>query len=132
MSRGEAFSTDEDINRVKDILEQNPDRTFWIPTRAWHDPHLKKRIETEVETYPNVRVRYSTDPSDFETGEYEKTKGHSTMFFGDDTLAETGDPMGREFTKCPKTHEHEKGVCAECEIGCFNEDEEVHVHLKEH
>jgi len=132
MSRGEAFSDDKDVERVKDILEHNPKRTFWIPTRAWHDPHLKQRIEQEVESYPNVRVLYSTDPSDFETGEYEKTKGHNTMFFGDDDIVEKGDSMGRKFVKCEKTYEHKKDVCPTCEEGCFKKDEEVHIHLKEH
>jgi hypothetical protein len=129
MSRGEAFSTEADIYRVIDILKNNPNSLLWIPTRGWHDPKIKLLIETKVERYNNARIMYSTDPSDILTKEYAKTLGHSTMFYGDDSLKL--DPLGRKFFKCPKTWEGRKGYCAICKNGCFSH-REVHVHMKQH
>jgi hypothetical protein len=129
MARGEAFSNAQDVERVKQILKHNPQTMFWIPTRAWHDATLKAKIEREVERFPNVRILWSTDPSDFETGEYKKTRGHSTMFYGDDSL--NVDPLGRRFFKCPKSWQKLKGYCAVCKDGCFS-NREVHVHMKQH
>jgi hypothetical protein len=128
MSRGEAFSTEADIDRVTSILKANPKSIFWVPTRAWHDATLKRLIESKVERFPNVRVMYSTDPSDI-PDEYKKTINHSTMFYGDDTL--DYDPLGRKFFKCPKTWQNKKGYCAVCKHGCFS-TKEVHVHMKQH
>jgi hypothetical protein len=151
MTRGEAFSSlrSGDLERVIDIPDSNPDRVFWIPTRAWRRPMLRRAIEALREICPNVRILASTDP---ETTKEEQAQldadGWSTMFFGDDSEAAkretlTGNPrylcpktwgMGRSGTK--EDRKTGKGACGDssrCNVGgCFDSSQPVHIHLKTH
>lgn len=119
MTRGEAFSTVSDIVRVARILDANPGTVFWIPTRAWTDASMRRRIEEYIMTRRNVRVLASIDPT-----MPEPPEGWSTMFFGDDD-----DTDGRH--KCPKTHGHKVGACATCRSGCFAK-KRADIHLCKH
>ena len=131
MQRGEAFKDETDITRVKDILKENPDTVFWIPTRAWTKPHLRELIEKEIMPYENVRVNASLDYSNVDKPELlEGIRGKwSTMYFGIDEVNKN--PLGETMVKCPKTFDHKLGHCATCEVGCFNKGV-TNVHLKAH
>jgi hypothetical protein len=124
-TRGEAFSTDSDIDKIKSILEFCPDILFWIPTRAWRNKGLRARIESELFILPNARINASIDPT---TSEKEfkglRASGWSTMFFGNDE-------QRPDSYKCPKTWKHKKGHCAICRNGCFS-TKRVDIHLKAH
>ena len=125
MTRGEAFSTVEDIDRVRDIITHNPTILFWIPTRAWRNTTLCDRIESEILTLPNARVQASLDPSNSrEETQNIIGRGWSTMFYGDDSATN-----GRYL--CQKTHKHKVGACKTCRSGCFSK-KQTHVHLKQH
>ena len=120
MSRGEAFSTYEDIDRVENILEENPDTIFWIPTRAWRDKSLLiYSVLSRLDRFDNVRILASFDPSNtMDEWAYVKDKlGMSTMFFGNNEWKKTlnGDTM----FKCPKTWKKMTGHCDTCKAGCF-------------
>lgn len=125
MSRGEAFKTEDDVNKVVDFAEKNPDTVFWIPTRAWRSARLRSLIEDGLMGRENVRILASTDPTTSEEEqEMLERRGWSTMFFGDNSATE-----GR--VKCPKTWEGKKGYCIGCEKGCFSKGR-VDVHMKQH
>ena len=130
MSRGESFSGLEDVSRVENILQQNPDTVFWTPTRAWHDPVLWANVRDMCARHKNVRLLASTDvyTTDSDWAKL-KRQGVSTMFFGDDDMRET--PNGDRMFICPKTHRKMHGHCAICKAGCFN-DKRTDVHLKSH
>ena len=132
MTRGEAFRDRTDIIRVRDLLTANPDRLFWIPTRAWRNRHLRPLIVAIMREFPNARIQASTDVTT--TREEQASldaEGWSTMFFGDDEAFET--LTGEKRHLCAKTWEHDKGACAKrCgKGGCFDK-EQTHVHLKQH
>jgi len=132
MERGEAFRDPTDIKRVQNILEEFPKSKVWIPTRAWRDKPLRRRIEDEIMgSYPNQRIAASLDPSNIdEPDKLEGIRGNwRTMYFGSDKVLKN--PLGEDMVKCPKTWEHKYGACQECDTGCFRKDE-VHVHLKAH
>ena len=126
MTRGEAFSDNADIDQVKDLLLKNPDRLFWIPTRAWRSKALKTRIESEIMPFKNARIQASIDPSNtMQEVNQLVFDGWSTMFFGDNNRS----PI--KAIKCQKTWQHKKGACANCKIGCFSKNQN-HVWLKKH
>jgi hypothetical protein len=130
MTRGEAFSTPDDIARVRGIAESNPQRLFWIPTRAWRDPEMEALIRETLFHVPNLRILASTDPSTSPLEDrFLRALGWSTMFYGDDTA--TGTPGGRPMLRCPKTWQHLTAHCAVCKAGCFRRSR-VDVHLKQH
>lgn len=125
MTRGEAFKTAQDVYKVMEICQENPNTIFWIPTRAWRDKGLRSMIETTFALIPNARILASLDPSNTVKEVVGlKARGWSTMYYGDDNATQ-------DRYKCPKTHNHATGHCAKCIKGCFSE-ERVDVHLKQH
>lgn len=138
--RGEIWYNVRDIEKVCSILKTLYDVTFWIPTRAWHDPIMRREIEFEVFGKTNARVLASIDPSD---DEHEvkvlRGMGWSTVFAGDNEdpdqmlLASNGivPKLSADMHRCEKTWHHRTGHCAVCEDGCFA-SHRVDVHLKEH
>lgn len=135
MTRGEAVSDYQDVAKVENIVRDNPDSDWWIPTRAWRNPVLYAMLVSRLDKYSNVKLLCSTDPSNtIEELEHIETMGYSSMFFGDDTFLTM--PSGRKMFKCPKTWQHKKGHCATCVNGCFRDKTSkhgpVHVHLKQH
>ena len=132
MTRGEAFRDPSDIIRVRDLLTANPDRLFWIPTRAWRSRIMRPLIVALWKRCPNLRIQASTDVTT--TREEQASlddEGWSTMFFGDDEAFET--LTGEERHLCAKTWDKDKGACAKrCgKGGCFDKGQ-THVHLKQH
>ena len=136
MTRGESFSTLGDVDKVRNILLQNPDTLFWIPTRAWRSPIIRLAINSKVRSLPNARVMASMDPTNsVEDWEALALDGWSTMAFGENKATVT--PQGKKLFKCPKTFGHIKGACGgadgkpACKNGCFA-DRQVNVLLKQH
>lgn len=132
MTRGEAFRDLLDVARVESIAANNPQRLIWVPTRAWRSPLLNAMVTRLRNTYSNLRILASTDPT---TNDEEwvqlKAQGWSTMFYGDDTTRYT--PNGDKYFLCPKTHGAKvRGACAKCKRGCFRADKRVDVHLAQH
>jgi hypothetical protein len=126
-TRGENFKDNSDIDRIKDIAQANPERTFWLPTRAWRNPELRQRIQSELFGLPNVRIQASLDPSNSRQEVNQLIlDGWSTMFFGNDDRAPIANSV-----KCQKTWDHVKGACRTCETGCFR-NEQTHIWLKQH
>ena len=129
-TRGETFNSLVDVFRIETVLLHNPNTVFWIPTRAWRKPSIKKYIESLIFPYKNARVQASMDPSNtYEEWHMVVNAGWSTIFFGDDSMTET--PLGNRMIKCAKTHKKLKGVCSTCQRGCFSKNQN-HVHLKQH
>lgn len=127
MTRGEALSTRDDIDRVKDICKANPERLVWLPTRAWRSKELRPIIEQELMPIKNLRLQASLDPSNSQQEIDDLVSaGWSTMFFGNDDKAPIEGSV-----KCPKTWEHKKGHCAKCKGGCFSPNQR-HIWLKMH
>lgn len=123
MTRGEAFSDVRDVLQVRRMLQADPGRLYWIPTRAWRVPYLRRIVQALVMSLPNARVMASIDPSNTSSDvEAITAAGWSTMFFGDDNAT-----VGRFL--CPKTHA--EGRCIDCQGGCF-EAGQVHIHLLQH
>ena len=130
MSRGEAFADLNDIDRVENILKDNPDSIFWIPTRSWRNSILWSQVD-RLRDYDNVRILASMDPSNTaEDWQQISDLKLSTMFYGDDNLKTT--PIGEKFFKCPKTWKHLTGHCGICKAGCFKSNKPVNVYLKQH
>ena len=134
MSRGEAFKDLTDVYAVREMLLADPDRLYWIPTRAWHSATLRAAIEGEIMPLKNAALNASLDPSDTDSDwESLEESGWIVMFFGDDSRTET--PSGKRMFQCPKTHKKLKGHCAICKAGCFSVsqiDSQVSVHLSQH
>ena len=129
MARGEAFSTVEDIMKVKSLMKSVPEYLFWIPTRAWRCSNMRLIIEKEILPLPNSRVMASLDPTNMPK-EIQSLKDNnwSTMFFGDNNATE-----GREI--CPKTwtgrgKKRTHRQCRTCKL-CFS-SERIDIHLKKH
>ena len=124
MTRGEAFSTMADIDKVADLLRKSPNTLFWIPTRAWRNAEMRQAIDS-IREMPNSRILASIDPSNSPNEINEiVAAGWSTMFFGNNNECPTN------AIKCPKTWE--KIVhCMTCSTGCFKASQ-VHVWLKSH
>jgi hypothetical protein len=128
MSRGEAFSTLADIDRVLDFARTMPDRIFWIPTRAWRNPIMRAAIEGQIMPLSNVALNASLDPTHTQD-EYRDlvSAGWSTMYFGDGSGWEG--PAETSRFDCPKTthtEKHPKGIkgfCSRCRGGCFSQVE---------
>jgi hypothetical protein len=144
MTRGEAFATVADVERVRDIVTANPGSVWWIPTRAWREPALRSLIEARVATLPNVVVMASLDPSNTDT-EWRRLRsaGWSTIYFGNgESWLRSGraawhGPTGDTTVRCPKTWRGIKGenACARCKAGCFapvTRGRRVDVLLQEH
>jgi len=124
-TRGEPFSTEQDVLKVLEILRANRRVLLWIPTRAWRNKALRNMIEQHVLPEKNARVLASIDPSNTQQEiEGLRASGWSTMFFGDNT-ERTGS------YRCPKTWQGRKGACSTCQAGCFSASR-VDVHLKTH
>lgn len=128
-TRGEAFASLADVDRVADVLAKNPEVLFWIPTRAWRNSEYREAIELKVLPLANARVLASLDPSNDnqEVADIVES-GWSTMFYGDDEATQ-------DRILCDKTHAHVKGACATCSNGCFEAAfgfKQVHVHLNQH
>jgi len=124
-SRGEPFMNIIDVYRIRDILIENQNILFWIPTRAWRDENLRRLLIDRIQPLENHRMMMSIDPSNSKE-EIEKLKedGFSTMYFGDNSDIE-------DRILCQKTWNKEDGYCQICNEGCFSE-ERVDVHLKRH
>ncbi|KGM36189.1 hypothetical protein P409_00650 [Inquilinus limosus MP06] len=140
MTRGENFSSHEDVWRWSDILKENPDTLFWLPTRAWWDPEKQRlnlwqilEIEAAVMSLPNARVQASVDPSNIAGWAAIEARGWGVMFYGDDN-PNLRSPSGLKAFHCPKTFRHLKGHCGICRAGCFDKDlaSKRFVHLKQH
>ena len=128
MSRGEAFASVDDIDRVLALAAANPHRIFWIPTRAWRNDTLRKLIEARVMVVPNIVLLASLDPTNTER-EYRLLRNHGwpTMFFGIPEPHQWAGPSS--VFRCPKTHRPKRskrnphglpaGHCAVCKAGCF-------------
>lgn len=138
-TRGENLSSLEDIWKWFDICTKNPDTQFWLPTRAWYDPHKKAlnlwmilEIEASLMILPNAHVMASVDPDNEHLWGEIETRRWPVMFFGDDGRTVT--PDGSRLFLCPKTHKHLKGHCDTCKAGCFAKQigRQARVHLLEH
>lgn len=116
MSRGEAISELEDIDRIIDICKASPQRLFWLPTRAWRNAKLAWEVKQRLFNVKNLRLLASIDPSNTE---YElnwlQAEGWSTMFFGNDETAPIANAK-----KCPKTWQHKSGHCLKCKGDAFH------------
>ena len=131
MSRGEAFSCEADIQRVKDLALANPDITIKIPTRAWREKWMRKLIIHELDGIKNLRIFASIDPSNTEEELITALAFcDGTLFFGDDNFHPYGEGVS---VKCPKLELKLKAHCKVCDIGCYNQEvTKVHVHLMQH
>ena len=131
MSRGEAFTTFDDLRKVQHLANSTPNTEWWIPTRAWRDETLWHDVRALEVMTPNLRILASVDPSNTQS-EWERLKAEerSIMFFGDDSM--TTAPTGERMFMCPKTHKDMHGHCSICKGGCFRTSKRVVVHLKEH
>jgi len=127
MTRGEALNNLSGIDRIIDICNNNLNRLFWLPTRAWRDRAMKAAIEQKLFKIKNLRVQASLDPSNsiFEINQLI-VDGWSTMFFGNDGRS----PIENSI-KCKKTWDKKHSYCPQCKKGCFTK-KQVHVWLKEH
>lgn len=127
MTRGENFSTLEDVWRWREIALENSSSTFWLPTHAWWDPEKSRvnlwmilAIERDLMTLPNVRVLASVDPSNEPGWREMEERGWGVMYFGDNKKLKS--PSGLKAFPCPKTHKKMKGHCAICVGGCFDKN----------
>lgn len=132
MSRGEALKDFNDPERVGNICKENPQRAFWMPTRAWRNSVLFAYAMRRLGNLANLRILASMDESNTaEDWDHVKNLGLSTMYF--DANKDPGvTPNGTRFFKCPKTHKNLKGHCSICRGGCFRTSKRVDVHLLEH
>lgn len=126
-TRGESINNVEDIMKIKDIAEKNPEIKFWIPTRAWRTSILRDKIVQELFPVNNIYVLASIDPSNTKK-DYDNLVGWRKMFFGDNNLK---DWFSTKMYHCPKTFNHLNNVCTTCKMGCFNRTTEI-IHLKQH
>ena len=134
-TRGEAFANIADVFKVKEMVEDNPDTAWWVPTRAWRDPHLKTLIEDVLFPIKNIVINASVDPSNT-TEEWKMLEdtGWNIMYYGDDTLTHSPATEKKVFL-CPKTHKKLKGHCDTCKAGCFSQltiQRQQIVHLSQH
>lgn len=124
---GEPIESIEDIIRITDWANGNPECLFWMPTRSWRNKTLRQALKTLPE---NVKVLASIDPSNTEAEVQSLVReGFSTMFYGNDSRHPLGNRAS--VTKCKKTWEHETGRCSRCDEGCFS-DKRSDVWLKFH
>jgi len=126
-TRGEPFATIDDVFKLRDVMQANASTDFWLPTRGWHNPQLRRPIVNMIRPLPNAFVMASVDPSDapWKVRSLEDG-GWSTMFYGDDS---NDGRRGRVL--CPKTWFKDSGLtCATCGI-CWTK-EQTHLHLKQH
>jgi len=154
-TRGEAFSSLENIDRVAEWVAGNPNTLFWIVTRAWqtggngspenwykiNEPFISA-IDQKIRIYKNAKVMASIDDW---TSRHVKTlieRGWNTIFFSKENLEHPAlFVAGSNVVKCKKTWlkirnknnrlVHPKGLCKTCKSGCFS-DSRVDVWLKYH
>ena len=126
-SRGEPIQTVFDLTRFKELAILNPDTLIQIPTRSWRNKEIRESYNIINE--PNIRLILSIDPSNTKE-ELDIAHDYRTYFFGNDDRHPYGNDNPKVF-KCPKTWHKLKGFCAECRVGCFNE-EKKHIWLKQH
>jgi hypothetical protein len=135
MTRGEAFVNYIDVHKVRNIVEDNPNTDWWIPTRAWHNNLLKSLIEKVLFPIKNVAINASLDPSDSKDDwNMLRSDGWNIMFYGDEDLTNVPDSDIKMFL-CPKTHKKLKGHCDICKAGCFSPStlqRQQFVHLSQH
>lgn len=126
-SRGEPFSDESDVYRIKGWLEELSKENIhvMIPTRAWRDHKLKELIQKELFGFSNAHILASLDPSTLSYYNILVSDNWSTTFFGDDNLNHPN------FYKCPKTWKGLKGYCIQCKNGCFS-NKRVDIHFKQH
>jgi len=140
--RGEAWTCDDDVERIREIALARKDVTFWIPTRAWRDKDLAPVIGVRLLRLMNVRVMASIDPTTADPFDLQRLQdwGWRMLFAGDNAhgnqclLGEGAvirDPVYSRYHRCEKTWLDEKGACATCTEGCFS-PKRVDVHLKQH
>lgn len=130
-TRGEPIAYKSDIDKILHIADRMPNLQFWIPTRSWRNPQLRRCLESRIirksNVRHNIRLQASLDPSNTRT-EWASlvSAGWSTMFFGDDIEHPLGNAV-----KCPKTWDGRHGHCAVCRSGCFRMGQ-THIWLKRH
>ena len=133
MSRGECFKNMSDVYKVKNILENNKDIVFHIPTRAWRDKDLYILITNELHNkFNNVRIFASIDPSNtIEELKIASKFCTGTMFFGNNEKHPLQDNC--KISRCPKTWNKTKTVtCKNCNF-CYNSKKQnLHIWLKKH
>ena len=153
-TRGEPFSTVEDIYRIREWLTRNPSTKFWIPTRAWTtgirhgwNYTMVEHIQREILPLGNARVMASVDPFTAQMLPKLQAEEWSTLYFESYAIPEgftsevhPGSDFGN-VVKCPKTWTVKKdpktgrlaglhGHCQTCNI-CFG-TERVDVWLRNH
>ena len=124
MTRGEAFTCSEDVEKIRDILTSNPATLFWIPTRAWRNATLRKEIEITLLPLRNARIMASIDPSNT-SEELTNITNWSIMGFGWQNKEEMEEKTGLQAKNCPKTYDHIKGACRTCKGRCFSPKRQV-------
>ena len=154
-TRGEAFSSLENIDRVADWVAGNPNTKFWMVTRAWqtgkngspenwfsiNEPFLRA-IENKIMVFSNARVMASIDDWTSQHWATLKDHGWSTIYFSKELNTHPALGLeGSNISKCRKTWTkvinengrpvHLQGVCRNCRTGCFA-DCRVDVWLKYH
>lgn len=133
-TRGENFRDHTDIDRMHDILKANRSRQIWLPTRAWRNPELRQRLETEIMNQSNARLQASIDPSNTIQEVLDLWEaGWSLMYFGNDEAIQLKDGTLEDLPaiKCKKTWEHKDGHCAKCIGACFSKKQTL-TWLKKH
>ncbi len=153
-TRGEAFSTEADVYRIREWIVKNPSTKFWIPTRSWctgmqhgWNYTMVDLLEREILSLPNARVMASVDPFTAPMLPKLIDRGWSTMYFESYDIPVgyiSGVHPGKEkgnVVKCRKTWSVRKdpktgmlaalhGLCQTCNI-CFGKDR-VDVWLRNH
>ena len=126
-SRGEPIQGINSLTRLAKFAILNPDTLIQIPTRSWRNQELREAYS--IIDLPNVRLIVSIDPSNTKE-ELDIAHAYRTYFFGNDDKHPYGNDNPKVF-RCPKTWHKLKGFCAQCRLGCFNE-EIKHIWLKQH
>ena len=116
MSRGEAFKNISDIDKVIDIVTNNKDIVFHIPTRAWRDKDLNVLITNKLHNkFNNVRIFASIDPSNtIEELKIASQFCSGTMYFGNNEKHPYENIPNNNVKFCPKTWKESK------KVRCFN------------
>lgn len=123
-SRGEAITSEDDIEMLISLATSHMNTIFWIPTRSWRCDELLDSL-VELKDLSNIRLLASLDPSNTEEEFIMlKENGFSTMYFGDNTNT-------KDKFLCPKTHFKIHGNCGNCTDGCLSVSR-VDIHLKQH
>ena len=122
-TRGEPFVNEDDVAKIREIVEAHPEIEFWIPTRAWRDKTMRGKIPASLAHLKNAHVQASIDPSTRKIDVAWLKRNKWPIM----SVARTDTPP--TITKCPKTWQKIKGHCAVCDKGCFSGAD---VSLKQH